>query len=100
MRGRVFEQGETSPLGLYESGILATCPSLPSSEHAAELWRKRDPKVLGFITLDVLFRGALIGAGIALTGERDFKTIAKHGLAGSLVVEAFVLSWIGLTKRF
>ena len=47
---------------------------------------------------DLLFRAALIGAGMyAFGGVR--KGVVKTALAGSLAVEAFVLTWIAITKK-
>lgn len=77
---------------------MTSCPSLPSSEHAAELWEKKDPLVLGYIAGDVLLRGCLIGLGMLLAGERSGLRLAQNALGGSLVIEAFVLTWTGIKR--
>ena len=74
------------------------CPLLqPSANHGL---RFVNGEAVGvpLVLSDLLFRAALIGAGMyAFGGVR--KGVVKTALAGSLAVEAFVLTWIAITKK-
>lgn len=70
--------------------------ALPSEEHAGELVEHMCPKTVAQIVGDVLFRGTLIGAGMAAAGVR--RHLIGGALCGSLVIEAFVLSWVAAER--
>lgn len=70
------------------------CPRLPSSESAYKLWQG-DGEAFVLLMRDLVFRGVLIGAGMYLAGERDH--LVRNALAGSAMIEFFVLGWIAFT---
>lgn len=70
---------------------------LPSGTHATEAIERPSPRSIAKVAGDVLFRSTLIGAGMAAAGVR--KHVVAGALGGSLAVEAFVLAWVGATRR-
>jgi hypothetical protein len=67
------------------------CPAaLPSGSSAAALvggdWR-----ALPTAVLHTTLRAALVGTGLLVAGERAH--VVRNAVAGSLAIEAFVLSW-------
>lgn len=65
--------------------------ALPSVR-AAENFHAGKPGGFLQIVGSTLGRSLIIGAGIAgLTGERDYKRLALHSLAGATAIELFVL---------
>jgi hypothetical protein len=69
---------------------LARVP-LPSQSSAA-LLVSGDWSALPTVLLHLLGRGALIAVGAGIAGERDPKSLARYGLAGSAAIELFVLA--------
>ncbi|HEX7273136.1 MAG TPA: hypothetical protein VF420_13395 [Casimicrobiaceae bacterium] len=67
---------------------------LPSAEDAAAALRG-EPGATGKVVRDVAVRGAIIGLGLALAGERE--NLVVKSLAASAVVELFVLGWEAVT---
>lgn len=63
---------------------------LPSQSSAAQLVTG-DLTALPTVALHVLGRAALIGVGQAVFGERDPRRLVGGSLAGSAVIELFVL---------
>jgi hypothetical protein len=75
------------------SSTLATaplCPSLPSSECAYKLVQG-DWSQLPACVLTTAGRAVLIGAGMALLGERQ--NLVRNAIGGALGIEAFVLAF-------
>lgn len=64
---------------------------LPSGSSALSLVQGR-PGAIGGVFLHTMLRAGLIGAGLAIAGER--KHLVRNALAGSLAVEAFVLGFM------
>jgi hypothetical protein len=62
--------------------------SLPSLDAAVRFMRGEEGGLGGVITSTAL-RAVLIGAGLAVVGER--KHLVKYSLAGAVAIEAFVL---------
>lgn len=70
---------------------LTPAPPLPSQSSAARLV-SGDLTALPTVALHVAGRGVLIAAGMALlTGERDPQRLVGGALAGSTMIELFVL---------
>lgn len=65
-------------------------PPLPSQSSAAALVAG-DWSALPMVCLHLLGRASLVGAGMALVGERDPERLVKGALAGAAVIEVFVL---------
>ena len=75
------------------------CASVPSSEHALLLLTSPSPRTALTVLGDFVLRGALVGAGAFLAGERNLAHVAKLGLCGSLVIETFVLTWVSMHAK-
>ena len=71
------------------------CPKLPSSNTAHRLWAG-DPWGIPLVARDVLLRGAIIGAGLYLAGEREH--LVRYSLFGAAAIETFVLLWVGAQR--
>ena len=78
-------------------GEPSACPAaLPSGSSASALLAGDIgmlPKVIGY----TLVRGALIGAGMLVAGER--KHVVRNAFAGTLAIEAFVIGWAAWKLR-
>jgi len=72
------------------------CAALPSSNTAARIW-DGDPAAFPTILRDLALRGLLISTGMYLAGARG-KPLIVQALAGSAVIEGFVLAWIGYDR--
>lgn len=72
------------------------CASLPSSECAFELVQG-NWGALPQCVLTTLGRAVLIGAGMAVLGERQ--NLVRNSLGGALGIECFVLGWAYLKTR-
>ena len=88
----ISRAGRPAPgFALGDAAACPVCPAaLPSGSSAATLlggdWSAL-PGVVGY----TLVRGALIGAGMLVAGER--KHVVRNAVAGTLAIEAFVLGW-------
>jgi len=72
-------------------GDAPTCPAaLPSGSSAAALIGG-DWSALPVAVLHTAVRAALVGTGLLVAGERAH--VVRNAVAGSLAIEAFVLSW-------
>ena len=78
------------PTGTISDPPAPTCAALPSGQAAYGLvsgdWSCLVP-VIG----TMVARGALIGVGMAVSGER--KHLLRNAAAGAVAVEGFVLLW-------
>ena len=72
------------------------CAALPSSNTAARIW-DGDTAAIPTIARDLALRGLLIGTGMYLAGARG-RPLLVQALAGSAVIEGFVLAWIGYDR--
>jgi hypothetical protein len=75
---------------LGEEVRAPTCAALPSGQAAYNLV-SGDWSALLPVAGTMLARSALIGAGMALAGER--KHLVRNAVAGGAAVETFVLAW-------
>ena len=70
---------------------LGACPAaLPSGSSAAALIGG-DWSALPLAVAHTVLRSGLVGAGLLVAGERTH--VVRNAVAGSLAIEAFVLSW-------
>lgn len=74
----------------------ATNAELPSSSSAKDLINGKPAAIFPVIGWTLL-RGTLIGAGLALAGQR--KGVLRGAVAGTLMIEAWVLGW-ALVQRW
>jgi len=74
------------------------CASLPSSSAAYNLVHRGDLKDWGSAIGTTVLRAGLIGVGLYLYDNDDPK-IPQKALVSSLMIEAFVLSYIFLNTR-
>lgn len=73
-------------------------PPLPSSESAYEVI-DRVPGSIPKAIFYTAMRAGLIGAGMALAGERNAKNLAKYALSGAAAIEIFALVWAAKNRR-
>lgn len=69
----------------------AACASLPSSQAAADALAGEEGAWLD-VAGSMLGRAVLIGAGLAVVGEREH--LVRNSIAGACAIEVFVLGWI------
>lgn len=74
---------------------LSNCPRLPSATHASRLL-DGDAVGVPLVALDVIGRAALIATGMYVAGARA--NIPRYAIGGALALEAYVLTWLALTK--
>lgn len=72
---------------------MEDCPQLPSVIAACQL-KSGDPRGLPYVLWATASRAAMISTGVVLAGERDLRKVALYGVAGALVIEAWVLARI------
>ena len=77
--------------------ITAPC-TLPSASSACDVARGV-PGAIPRAALHTAGRAVLIGAGIALAGERDIRRIARYSVGAALTIEAFAITWAVLRER-
>lgn len=77
-------------VGLGETVTAPACAALPSGTSAYRLM-SGDPSGLIGVVGHTIGRSALVGAGMAVAGER--KHLVRNAVAGALGIEAFVLVW-------
>lgn len=79
------------PVAGFGLGESLTCPAaLPSGSSAAALL-SGDMSALPLAVAHTVLRAGLVGAGLLVAGERTH--VVRNAVAGSLAIEAFVLSW-------
>lgn len=77
-------------------GDAPACSALPSGSSAVALLGgdlSALPGVIGYTAV----RGALIGAGLFVAGEREH--LVRNAAAGALAIEVFVLGWAAWKRR-
>lgn len=73
--------------------------SLLPSVRAARQFLNGEPGGLQAMVLSTIGRALIVGAGIAVAGERDTKVIAKHSLAAAVSLELFILYMLSRPKE-
>jgi hypothetical protein len=71
-------------------GEVPACAALPSGSAAVDLMGG-DLRALPAVVATTAARAALIGAGMAVAGERAH--VVRNAVAGALAIEVFVLGW-------
>jgi hypothetical protein len=77
------------------------CPSLPSSEAAAQVIAG-DLYAVPAAVGSTLMRAGLIATGIGIAGlamGKKSENLVRDSIAGAVVVEVFVLGWIYMKSR-